>query len=116
MTGPSDKRDADRIEILGSLHGEVMVFQPMTIREISRGGVQIETTFPLQVNSLHELRLTLGPRSIIVRGRVVHCSISDVEQEQVTYRAGLEFIEPSEHVDGVIAGFVKAIQDERTGR
>ncbi len=120
MTVPMDpqgeKRDGERLDLLGDLHGEVMVFQAMTIREISRGGVQIETTFPLQVNSLHELRLTLGPRSVIVKGRVVHCSITDVEQEQVTYRAGLEFIEPSEHVEGVIVGFVGVIQDGRLGR
>jgi hypothetical protein len=26
-----NKRDAERIQILGELHGEVMVFQPMVI-------------------------------------------------------------------------------------
>lgn len=114
MTGETDdKREADRLGILGELHGEVMVFQPMTIREISRGGVQVETKVPLQVNSLHELRLTLGTRSVVVRGRVAHCSISDVDQEQVIYRAGLEFIEPSEHVEGVIVGFVEAVLEAR---
>lgn len=108
-----DKRDAERIQILGELHGEVMVFQPMAIREISRGGVQVETAFPLQLDSLHELRLTLGDRSIIAKGRVVHCSISDVDQELVTYRSGFEFIEPSERVFSVIAGFIDAVKDGR---
>ncbi len=116
MAGDADdKREAERLGILGELHGEVMVFQPMTIREISRGGVQVETAVPLHVNSLHELRLTLGTRSVVVRGRVVHCSISDVDQEQVIYRAGLEFIEPSEHVEGVIVGFVEAVLAARGG-
>lgn len=114
MAVGDDKRDADRLDILGELHGEVMVFQPMTIREISRGGVQVETAVPLQVNSLHELRLTLGTRSVVVRGRVAHCSISDVDQEQVIYRAGLEFIEPSEHVEGVIVSFVEAVLAARS--
>ncbi len=114
MTGEGDnKRVADRLGILGELHGEVMVFQPMTIREISRGGVQVETKVALHVNSLHELRLTLGTRSVVVRGRVAHCSISDVDQEQVVYRAGLEFIEPSEHVEGVIVDFVDAVLKAR---
>lgn len=108
-----DKRDTERIQILGELLGEVMVFQPMAIREISRGGVQVETAFPLQLDSLHELRLTLGDRSVIVKGRVVHCSISDVDQELVTYRSGLEFIEPSDRVHGVITGFIAAIKDGR---
>ena len=103
----------ERIQILGELHGEVMVFQPMAIKEISRGGAQVETTFPLQLDSLHELRLTLGDRSVVVKGRVVHCSISDVDQELITYRSGIEFIEPSERVFSVIADFVDAIKSGR---
>ncbi len=75
MGRPEDKRDTERIEILGELKGEVTVFQPMAIREISRGGALIETGFPLQLDSLHEFRLTLGDRSVVVKGRVAHCSI-----------------------------------------
>jgi PilZ domain len=108
-----DVRGGERIQILGELQGEVMVFQPMAITEISRGGAQVETTFPLQLDSLHELRLTLGDRSVIVKARVAHCSISDVDQELVTYRSGVEFIEPSERVFSVISGFIDAIKDGR---
>ena len=108
-----DKRDTERTEILGELRGEVMVFQPMAIKEISRGGAQVETGFPLQLDSLHEFRLTLGERSIIVKGRVAHCSISDVDQEIVLYRSGIEFIETSERVFGVINDFINAVQDGR---
>ena len=108
-----DKRDTERIEILGELHGEVMVFQPMAIKEISRGGAQVETDFPLHLDSLHELRLTLGDRSVIVKGRVAHCTISDVEQELVVYRSGIEFIEPADRVYSVISDFIDAIKDGR---
>ena len=110
--GPQ-KRDSERIQILGELHGEVMVFQHLTIREISRGGAQIETALPLQLDSLHDFRLTLGDRSVIVKGRVAHCSISDVDQELVTYRSGIQFVEPSERVAEVISGFIEAIKDGR---
>jgi hypothetical protein len=108
-----DLRGGERIQILGELQGEVMVFQPMAIKEISRGGAQVETTFPLQLDSLHELRLTLGDRSVIVKARVAHCSISDVDQELVTYRSGVEFVEPSDRVFSVISGFIDAIKDGR---
>jgi hypothetical protein len=113
MGRPEDKRDIERVQILGELRGEVTVFQPIAIKEISRGGAQVETGFPLQVDSLHEFRLTLGERSVVVKGRVAHCKITDVEQELVLYRSGIEFIEPSEHVAAVIADFLNAIQ---TGR
>ena len=113
MAPDDNKRDTDRIQILGELHGEVMIFQPMTIKEVSRGGAQIETGFPLHLDSLHEFRLTLGERSIIVKGRVAHCSISDVEQEVIIYRSGIEFVEPSERVDTVITDFIAAVQEGR---
>ena len=114
MTAPEgDKRDAERIQILGDLRGEVMVFQPMAIKEISRGGAQVETAFPLHLNSLHDLRLTLGDQSIVVKGRVAHCTITDVEQELVLYRSGLEFIEPSDRVFDVIADFIDAVTQGR---
>ncbi len=113
MAPPDDKRDTHRLQILGELHGEVMVFQPMAIKEISRGGAQIETGFPLHLDSLHDFRLTLGDRSLVVKGRVVHCSITDVEQELVLYRAGIEFIEPSERVAAVITDFIDAVTNGR---
>ena len=109
----SEKRDTDRVSILGELVGEIMVFEPMAIKEISRGGAQIETRFPLQIDSLHDLRLTLGDRSVVVKGRVVHCRISDVDQDIVMYRSGVEFVEASDRVEAVIFDFLEAI---KTGR
>jgi PilZ domain len=110
-----DLRDSQRIELLGRLSGEVMVYQPTTIHQISRGGIQIETAFPLHVDSLHEFRLTLGPRSIVVKGRVAHCRISDVDQDVVTYRSGVEFVEPSDRIVGVIDEFIDLVGQRRQG-
>jgi len=110
---PEEKRDRERIEILGELHGEVMIFQPLSIKEISRGGCLVETAFPLHLNSLHDVRLTLGDRSIVLKGRVAHCRISDVDQEIVTYRSGIEFIEPTDRVRDVIREFIEAIKAGR---
>ena len=108
-----DKREGERINILGELHGEVMVYQPTAIKEISRRGAQIETSFPLQLNSLHEFRLTLGERSVVMKGRVAHCSISDVDQDIVIYRSGVEFVEAPDRVSSVITDFIDAIVSGR---
>ena len=89
------------------------MFQPVAIKEISRGGAQVETAFPLQLDSLHDFRLTLGDRSVVVKGRVAHCRISDVDQELVLYRSGIEFVGPDERITEVIAGFVDRIKSER---
>jgi c-di-GMP-binding flagellar brake protein YcgR len=108
-----DKRDRERLEILGELQGEVMVFQPLSIREISRGGCLVETAFPLHIDSLHDIRLSLGEQSVVLKGRVAHCRISDVDQEVVRYKTGFEFIEPSDRIREVIKEFIEAI---RAGR
>jgi hypothetical protein len=108
------KRDARRIELLGTLQGEVMVFQPTAVREISRGGMQVETAFALHLDSLHDFRLTLGEQSIVIKGRVVHCRICDVDQDVVVYRSGIEFIEPPERVAEVIENFVTMLTSDRS--
>jgi PilZ domain-containing protein len=113
MAPADDKRDTQRLQILGDLAGEVMIFQPMAIKELSRGGAQIEIGFPLHLDSLHEFRLTLGDRSLVLKGRVVHCTITEVEQELVLYRAGIEFVEPSDRVASAIGDFIDAVT---TGR
>jgi hypothetical protein len=113
MTDDDKKRAAERLELLGALGGEVMVFQPTTIRQISTGGMQVETAFPLQLNSLHDFRLTLGDRSVVLKGRVAHSRISDVDQDIVTYSSGVQFIEPSEGVESVIAQFIALLRQQR---
>jgi hypothetical protein len=114
LSSESNKRDTERILILGDLQGEIMVFEPLQIKEISRGGASVETRFPLAIDSLHQLRLTLGTRSIVLRGRVAHSRISDVDQEMVTYRSGIEFIETSEPVRAVIAEFLETLKATRS--
>ena len=114
MAPPDDTRDrAERVEILGELRGEIMVFEPLSITEISEGGCRIETAFPLQLNSLHDVRLTLSDKSIVVKCRVAHCSISDVDQEIVMYRSGLEFIEPNDHHREAIVELISRIKASR---
>lgn len=110
-----DKRAAERVPILGHLQGEIMVFQPMVITDISRSGATVETRFPLQRDSLHDLRLTLGTKSVIVKGRVVHSRISDVDQDIVRYRNGMEFVEVSERVKSAVAEFLQTIKADRAG-
>ena len=116
MTSTTDNtRGAERVPILGELQGEVMVFQPMLIKDISQTGITVETRFPLHLNSLHEIRPILSGKSVILKGRVVHSHITDVDQDIVTYRSGLEFIEPSDRVIGAVTEFVESVKSNRSG-
>jgi len=111
----AERRDGDRIPILGELMGGVMVFQPMTVTEIGIGGMQIETRSPLQLDSLHDFRLPLDNKPVVVKGRVVHCHISDVDTNQVIYRTGIEFIEPADHARRAIEKYIEGMKAARGG-
>jgi hypothetical protein len=106
MQGP--KREAERVHIPGQIKGEVTVYEPMAILDLSDRGALVETTFALHVDSLHEFRLSLGERSVIVKGRIVHCHIGELQEGTVLYRSGIEFVEPSEHALTAIHAFVEA--------
>jgi hypothetical protein len=112
---PDGRREAERIQILGDLTGAASVQQTILVKELSRGGAQIETSFPLQLDSLHEFRLALGSLTVVVKGRVVHCHIEDVDPEAVMYRAGVEFVDMPEWVAKAVGEFVEALKTGRQG-
>jgi hypothetical protein len=110
---PPERRDTERLPVLGGLDGDVMVFLPMAITEIGYRGIQVETPFAFQIDSIHELRLTLGDRPIVTKGRVSHCSVIDVEEASVRYRTGLEFVDLPARLTEAIAAFVDAMKGVR---
>ncbi len=111
----ADRRRLERLPILAHLHGEVMVYQPVAVRDISTDGIQVETAFPLSPESLHDMRLTLDDVAVVLKARVVHCAIADMDQEFVSYRSGLEFVEPPERTRLVVDRFVEHVKGGRRG-
>ena len=109
-----NKRDRERVPLEGQVRGEVMVFQPMTILDISVGGAQIETAFALQLDSLHDFRLSLGDRSVVVKGRVAHCHIGELTDVAAYYRTGIEFVDLSDHAQHAIGDFMLAMKYARS--
>jgi hypothetical protein len=105
-----NKRDNERVPVPSPLAGEVKVFQPMTILDVSHGGAQIETPFALQLDSLHDFKISLGTRSIVVKGRIAHCHIGELREGVVLYRTGVEFIENSVHVQSALDHFIEALK------
>ena len=113
MIEDSDKRDRERVPMARQLEGAVMVFQPMTIADISHTGALIETPFPLQLDSLHDFRLSLGEQSVVVKGRIAHCHVGELRTDIAVYRSGIEFVEPSDPVRFAIAEFVDTMRASR---
>ena len=90
-----DRRKSPRLEVLGTLHGQIVPLRiAITVREIGFGGFSIETVFPLPVEAIHDFRFTLRNGSTVtVRGRVAHCR-EEVRETGSIYIAGLEFVDP----------------------
>jgi hypothetical protein len=109
---PSERRDSQRIELLGAVEAEMAIVHSISVRDISPGGAMVETSFPLRIDSLHDLRLTLG-RPLVVKGRVVHSRVSDVDYDVITYRSGIQFVDASEPVATAIAEFLSTVQAQR---
>jgi len=113
MIDDTDKREKERVAPTAQLEGAVMVFQSMTVIQISHNGALIETPFPLQLDSLHEFRLSLGERSVVVKGRIVHCYVGELRNDVTVYRSGIELVEPSEPVRRAIEDFVDTLSAAR---
>ena len=104
-------RKSERVPILGDLHGEIMVFEPLLVKELAAHGATIETAFPLPLNSLHDLRLTLGTGAVVVKARVVHSHVGEMGENAVRYRSGVEFVEPPAYVGAAITEFLEALKN-----
>lgn len=100
------KRDSERIHVAGDVTGEVSVYEPMVILDLSERGARVETPFAMHLGSLHDFRVSLGELSVVVKGRIVHSQIGELGEGAILYRSGIEFVDPSEHVVAALRAFV----------
>ena len=63
MSTNDGTRDAERVYLAGEVTGEVSVYEPMSILDLSERGALVETRFPLHLDSLHDFRLVASGRS-----------------------------------------------------
>lgn len=110
LTGTEERRIAQRVEILGTLHADVLIAQPLIITDISDVGLQVVSDFPLHLHSLHECRLTLDGTTVVVKGRIVHASVADLDGETVRYRSGIALEEAPEPVRVVIEEYARKLR------
>jgi hypothetical protein len=104
----SERRHAPRIQILGRLHGYLVSLDlPVTVTEISLGGMSLDTTVDFPVGVVHEFRLTFAEDStVLVRGRIVHCRRGAVLDGVARYVTGIQFIDLTARDTDAIRGLV----------
>ena len=100
-----ERRRSPRIELLGRLHGHVVSLDvPVTVREISLGGMAVETTFSFPVGVVHEFRLTLGDGAhVVLRGQARHSRQVASGQRQ-SFITGFQFVDEETHEHAGVVG------------
>lgn len=107
----SDRRTAVRYEAADQMWGTVARTRELALRDIGRGGVQIESPVALPLNSAHVVTLPL-PRGTSVTARVRHATPVATPGGAPAFRVGLEFVAPSLEVVEQIEALVAVLLGE----
>jgi len=93
-----DRRRTPRVQLLGQLHGHLVTLDvPITVTELSLGGMRFETSIAFPADAVHDFGLTLGDEStVMLRGRVMHCRSIGTDDAKPLYAVGVQFIEADE--------------------
>lgn len=86
-----DRRSRPRFEIVGQLWGALETVEPLELRDISRGGVLLESRLPLTPDSVHRLRVAFNDFIADVQARVRHVR-TVTKPAGDHYLIGLEFL------------------------
>lgn len=88
-----DQRQRPRIVLPNGLTGEVTVYRPLTVSDLSAQGARVETPEPLRLNSVRAFRFNLGEQTVVLKGRVCHATVRALDDERVVYASGIEFLD-----------------------
>lgn len=87
-----DRRSDVRVDLLAELQGHLVTLdEEIQVRQLSLGGMLVETTAPLSPRVDHDFRLTLGDTSVTVKAHVVHSRVA-IDRDAVTYLSGVRFV------------------------
>ena len=102
MNETTERRRSPRVELMGRVHGQMVSANlPVEVREISLGGMSIETREGFETGSLLNFMLTLGDgASVLVAARIVYCHPID-GSDPAMYVSGLEFVDEDSEDSGV---------------
>ena len=110
MSQSTDRRRSPRVELMGRVHGQLVSANlPIQVREISLGGMSIETREGFDTGSVLNLMLTLGDGAgVLVGARIVYSRLID-GSDPVTYVSGLEFVD-EDGEDGRVSDLVEKVR------
>jgi hypothetical protein len=88
-----DERRAPRLHLNRELTGEVTVYRPLSVSDLSPEGARVETSDSLRVGSVRAFRFNLGDQTVVLKGRITHASVRTLAGAGVVYTSGVEFLD-----------------------
>ena len=105
-----DRRRNPRIDLLADVEGHLITLdERVQVKQLSLGGMTVETTAPLSPKIDHDFRISLGDEAVTLRARVMHARVA-VDGDDVTYLTGLQFVEPTPRLLEVVRRFIDSIR------
>jgi len=71
--------------------------------DISRNGILLETTYPIESGRLSMMTVDVNSNLIEIKGELIYCSKSDTEM----YHSGIKFIDTDEQVTKFVTQIIK---------
>ena len=71
--------------------------------DISRNGILLETTYPIESGCLSMMTVDVDSNLIEIKGELIYCSKSDTEM----YHSGIKFIDTDEQVTKFVTQIIK---------
>ncbi len=78
------------------------------LKKLSLSGMLIETDHLLDIDSRHEINISLNERDVSVTGRIVNC-IEVTKEDIKKYEIGIEFMEMTEDDRTILADFLNSL-------
>lgn len=82
-----------------------------TVKKLSFSGMLIETDQLLDIDSRHEMEISLDNRAIAAVGRIVNC-LQVTDEDVQKYEMGIEFIEMTEDDKRVLKKFIDSLDQQ----
>jgi hypothetical protein len=110
MSNPSDRRRAPRVEVIGKVRGRVVSLDvPIVVREMSLGGMSIESPTAFEVGVVTDFLLTLGDGAgIEVYGRTIYTRPLDGSDEP-RFLSGIQFVDQDEAARKPVSGIMSRL-------
>ena len=112
MANPADRRRSTRVEVVGQIQGEVVSLDvPVRVREISLGGMSVETPRAFDVGAVSHFVLTLGDgASVEVAGKIVYSRAADTA-DTLGYVTGIQFVDQDDPAgDTPVGGLLRQVK------